>query len=207
MIRLDSQGLIPAITQDAITKEVLMLGYMNPDSLKRTMEEGEVWYYSRSRESLWHKGESSGNFLKVQSIWQDCDGDTLLLKVEPTGPACHTGEPTCFFEQPNINTPFQVVEQGPGILEELYCVIQDRQKELPDNSYTTRLISEGVERVAQKVIEEAGETALAAVVAKRDSLPGEVADLLYHVLVLIAIADVTTEQVWEELRMRRGGKG
>jgi phosphoribosyl-ATP pyrophosphohydrolase len=92
-------------------------------------------------------------------------------------------------------------------LEELYCVIQDRQKELPDNSYTTRLISEGVERVAQKVIEEAGETALAAVVAKRDSLPGEVADLLYHVLVLIAIADVTTEQVWEELRMRRGGKG
>ena len=207
MITLDPQGLVPAIAQDAETKEVLMLGYMSPGSLKRTMEEGEVWYYSRSREDLWHKGEVSGNFLKVRSVWQDCDNDTLLLQVEPNGPVCHTGHQTCFFQPLEEYSQFQRPERGSGILEELYALIQDRQRELPQGSYTARLLTEGVDRIAQKVIEEAGETALAAARADTEHLPGEVADLVYHLLVLLAASGVTPERVWQELRERRGGQG
>ena len=203
MITLDSQGLVPTIAQDAETKEVLMLGYMSPSALKRTLEEGEVWYYSRSRSELWHKGETSGNFLKLRSIWKDCDSDTLLMQVEPSGPTCHTGNTTCFFEQLEDYAEFQEADRGPGILEELYGVIQDRKDDLSQESYTTQLLEAGIDRIAQKVIEEAGETALAAARGDTKHISEEAADLVYHLLVLLSASGVTPDTVWEELRERR----
>ena len=204
-VKLNEQGLVPAIAQDADTGQVLMLGYMNPGSLKRTMEGVQVWFYSRSREDLWHKGEISGNYLNLTEAWLDCDGDTLLLKVKPDGPACHTGETSCFYTpMEQLPEEYEVTENGPGILSELFAVIQDRQRDPPEGSYTAKLLQEGMGRIAQKVIEEAGETAIAAVQDNKEDLPKEVADLLYHTLVLLAASGVTPNQVWEELRNRRG---
>ena len=204
-IKLNEQGLVPAIAQDADTGQVLMLGYMNPGSLKRTVEGVQVWFYSRSREDLWHKGEISGNYLNLKEAWLDCDGDTLLLKVKPDGPACHTGETSCFYTPlEGLPEEYEATETGPGILSELFAVIQDRQSDPPEGSYTAKLLQEGTARIAQKVIEEAGEAALSAVQNDQESLPKEVADLLYHTLVLLAASGVTPNQVWEELRNRRG---
>lgn len=204
-VKLNEQGLVPAIAQDADTGQVLMLGYMNPGSLKRTIEGEQVWFYSRSREDLWHKGEISGNYLNLKEAWLDCDGDTLLLKVKPDGPACHTGETSCFYTpMEQLPDEYEVTETGPGILSELFAVIQDRQRDPPEGSYTAKLLQEGMGRIAQKVIEEAGETAIAAVQDNKENLPKEVADLLYHTLVLLAASGVTPNQVWEELRNRRG---
>ncbi|MBI2856090.1 MAG: phosphoribosyl-AMP cyclohydrolase, partial [Chloroflexi bacterium] len=121
MINLDARGLVPAVTQDANTGQVLMVGYMNPGSIKRTLEGGQVWFYSRSREDLWHKGEVSGSFLNLKEAYMDCDGDTLLLKVEPTGPVCHTGNQSCFFKPMTEDLQYQQEERGPGILEELFA--------------------------------------------------------------------------------------
>lgn len=204
-IKLNERGLVPAIAQDIDTGQVLMLGYMNPGSLKRTVEGGQVWFYSRSQEDLWHKGEVSGNYLNLREAWVDCDGDTILLKVQPDGPTCHTGETSCFFNpMEEVPQDYETSDSGPGILDELFAVIQDRRREQPEGSYTAKLIQEGVPRIAQKVIEEAGETAIAAVQGDKDNLPGEVADLLYHALVLMAASDVSPRSVWEELRRRRG---
>ena len=204
-IKLNEQGLVPAIAQDADTGQVLMLGYMNPGSLKRTVDGVQVWFYSRSREDLWHKGEISGNYLNLKEAWLDCDGATLLLKVTPDGPACHTGETSCFYT-PLDGEPeeYEATETGPGILSELFAVIQDRQRDPPEGSYTAKLLQAGMGRIAQKVIEEAGETAIAAMQEDQEGLPKEVADLLYHTLVLLAASGVTPNQVWEELRNRRG---
>ena len=204
-IKLNEQGLVPAIAQDADTGQVLMLGYMNPGSLKRTIEGVQVWFYSRSREDLWHKGEISGNYLNLKEAWLDCDGDTLLLKVKPDGPACHTGETSCFYTPlDGVPEEYEATETGPGILSELFAVIQDRQRDPPEGSYTAKLLQSGMGRIAQKVIEEAGETAIAAMQEDQEGLPKEVADLLYHTLVLLAASGVTPNQVWEELRNRRG---
>jgi phosphoribosyl-ATP pyrophosphohydrolase/phosphoribosyl-AMP cyclohydrolase len=203
-VKLNEKGLVPAIAQDINTGQVLMLGYMNPGSLKRTVEGGQVWFYSRSQEDLWHKGEISGNYLNLREAWVDCDADTILLQVQPDGPTCHTGERSCFFTpMESLPDEYESTESGPGVLEELFAVIRDRQRELPEGSYTTRLLQDGVARIAQKVIEEAGETAIAAVQGDQDHLPREVADLLYHVLVLLAAAGVKPSAVWEELRKRR----
>ena len=204
-IKLNEQGLVPAIAQDINTGQVLMMGYMNPGSIKRTVEGTQVWFYSRSREDLWHKGEVSGNYLNLREAWLDCDGDTILLKVDPDGPACHTGETSCFFTRMDgLPDEYEGTDSGPGILDELFGVIRDRQREQPEDSYTARLLQEGTGRIAQKVIEEAGETAIAAVQGDNDSLPKEVADLLYHLMVLLAAAGVPPKAVWEELRKRRG---
>lgn len=203
-VKLNEKGLVPAIAQDINTGQVLMLGYMNPGSLKRTLEGGQVWFYSRSQEDLWHKGEISGNYLNLREAWVDCDADTILLKVQPDGPTCHTGEKSCFFTPvESLPEEFEAGESGPGVLDELFAVIRDRQRDLPEGSYTTRLLQEGVPRIAQKVIEEAGETAIAAVQGDRANLPREVADLLYHALVLLAAAGVKPSAVWEELQQRR----
>ena len=203
-VKLNEQGLIPAIAQDVDTGQVLMLGYMNPGSLKRTIEGIQVWFYSRSREDLWHKGEVSGNYLNLREAWLDCDGDTILLKVKPDGPTCHTGETSCFFTpMKELPEEYEVTETGPGILNELFGIIKDRQRDLPEASYTARLLKEGTGRIAQKVIEEAGETAIAAVQGNQEALPKEVADLLYHALVLMAATGVGPNDVWEELRKRR----
>ena len=203
-IKLNEQGLLPAIAQDANTGEVLMMGYMNPGSLKRTVEGVQVWFYSRSREDLWHKGEMSGNYLNLKEAYLDCDADTILLKVDPDGPACHTGQVSCFFNQlEGLSEEYEMTESGPSVLGELFALIKDRQQEMPEGSYTTSLFKEGVARIAQKVVEEAGETAIAAAINDAESLPGEVADLLYHTLVLLAATSVQPEAVYEKLRERR----
>ena len=203
-VKLNEQGLVPAIAQDINTNEVLMLGYMNPGSIKRTVEGVQVWFYSRSREDLWHKGEVSGNYLNLREAWLDCDGDTLLLKVDPDGPACHTGETSCFFSPlEGLPEGYEDTDTGPGILAELFALVQDRQREMPEGSYTVKLLEEGVPRIAQKVIEEAGETAIAAVHGDKEQIPSEIADLLYHTLVLMAASGVKPEEVWAELRERR----
>ena len=203
-VKLNEQGLVPAIAQDINTGQVLMMGYMNPGSIKRTVEGVQVWFYSRSREDLWHKGEVSGNYLNLREAWLDCDGDTILLKVEPDGPACHTGDTSCFFNaMDGLPDEYETTESGPAILDELFAVIRDRQSEQPESSYTARLLQEGTGRIAQKVIEEAGETAIAAVQGDTENLPKEVADLLYHSMVLLASAGVSPKAVWEELRGRQ----
>jgi phosphoribosyl-ATP pyrophosphohydrolase/phosphoribosyl-AMP cyclohydrolase len=204
-VKLNEQGLVPAVAQDINTGQVLMLGYMNPGSLKRTVEGVQVWFYSRSREDLWHKGEVSGNYLNLREAWLDCDGDTILLKVEPDGPACHTGETSCFFTpMDRLPDDYEGTEPGPGILDELFAVIKDRQRDPPEGSYTAELLQEGTGRIAQKVIEEAGEAAIAAAQGDHDNLPKEIADLWYHSLVLLAATGVPPQAVWEELRKRRG---
>ena len=202
-VLLDEKGLAPAICQHAETGEVIMLGYINPGALKRTLEGGEVWFYSRSRADLWHKGEVSGNYMRIRSATIDCDGDVVLLKVIPDGPICHTGNPTCFFTPFDDLPEFDAPEKGPGILEELFSVIQDRKQEMPEGSYTTSLFRGGTDRIAQKVIEEAGEVAIAGVREDQDALVAEMADLLYHSLVLMSSAGVRPEEVWSALRQRR----
>ena len=203
MVQLDDKGLVPAIAQNAATGEVIMLGYMSPGSLKRTLEGGDVWFYSRSRSDLWHKGEVSGNYMRVKSAALDCDGDAVLLQVEPDGPICHTGNPTCFFTPIDQLPDFVGTDKGPAIVEELFAVIQDRKRDLPKDSYTAQLFGKGVEHISQKVIEEAGETALAGAKGDVDHLVAEVADLVYHTLVLLAASGASPEDVWDELRQRR----
>lgn len=202
-IKLDQHGLVPAIAQDVNTGDVLMLGYVNPGALRRTVEGDQVWFYSRSREDLWHKGELSGNFMNLKRASVDCDGDALLLEVEPDGPVCHTGNQTCFFTSLPEQPEYEHKEWGAGVLDELFALIQDRKREMPEGSYTASLLRSGVGRVAQKVIEEAGESALAAAQGQKEALAGETADLLYHALVLLAASGVTPEEVWEVLRERR----
>ena len=203
-VLLDEKGLAPAICQNIETGEVLMLGYVSPGALKRTLEGGEVWFYSRSRSDLWHKGEVSGNYMRIRSASVDCDGDVILLKVVPDGPICHTGEPSCFFTPLEDMPDFESPDKGPGILEELFSVIQDRKEAMPEGSYTTRLFEEGADRIAQKVIEEAGEAAIAGVKGEREHMAEELADMIYHSLALMAAVGVRPEEVWSELRARRG---
>ncbi len=203
-LQLDEKGLVPAVAQNAATGDVIMLGYMNPGSLKRTLEGGEVWFYSRSRSDLWHKGEVSGNYMRIESTSLDCDGDTILLRVNPDGPICHTGNETCFFTSFEELPDFVTAEGGPGVIEDVFAVIQDRKREMPENSYTAELLGAGVDRISQKVIEEAGETAIAAVKGDPEAMVGEISDLLYHTLVLLAATGARPEDVWEELRRRQG---
>ena len=203
MIQLNENGLVPAIAQNADTGEVIMLGYMSPSALKRTLDEGEVWFYSRSRSDLWHKGEVSGNYMRVKSASLDCDSDTILLQVDPEGPICHTGNQTCFFTPLDKLPEFESPDKGPSILDELWAVIQDRQRELPEGSYTTELFRKGVDHIGQKVIEESGEAVIAGVKLDKDALARETADLLYHLLVLISANGGTPEDVYTYLRQRR----
>ena len=204
-VKLDDRGLVPAICQDADTGQVLMLAYVNRESLKRTLESGDMVFYSRSREELWHKGEESGHFLHVQSAQMDCDGDTLLFQVRPDGPACHTGEASCFFTPLAQAPEYDESPAGPGVLQELFQVVKERQQEMPEGSYTASLFKQGTARIAQKVVEEGGEVAIAASTGDKPGLPGEVADLLYHTLVLLADAGLQPEDVWSVLRQRRSG--
>ena len=203
-VRLNSQGLVPAICQDEATGRVLMVAFQNREALSRTLSSGEMWFYSRSRAELWHKGETSGSFLHVVSAQADCDGDVLLYQVRPDGPTCHTGAETCFFTPLEAATPVEAQASGAGVLEELFQTIRQRQDERPEGSYTTRLFAEGTTRIAQKVAEEGTEVALAAATKDHAGLPGEAADLLYHLLVLLADAGMSPEDVFAILRKRQG---
>ena len=204
-IQLDDRGLAPAIAQDARSGKVLMLAHMDREALRRTLETGQAWFFSRSRNELWHKGETSGNFLDVVEVRPDCDGDAILLRVDPAGPACHTGNETCFHQ--DFDRADWTVEQrspvgvGPA-LAALAEVVAERKRDMPESSYTADLFRQGRERIAQKVIEEAGETALAAAAGARDRTVAEAADLLYHLAVLLADADIGLADVAEELAAR-----
>ena len=186
-------GLVPAIVQDAKTEQVLMLGYMNEDSLAKTQETGLVTFYSRSRKELWTKGETSGNTLKLKSITVDCDNDTLLVRAIPTGPTCHEGTVSCFGDKG---------PEGLGFLAYLENLIEGRKTAEADSSYTASLLQGPLRRAAQKVGEEGVETALAAVAETEDKLTSEAADLVYHLLVLLAAKNVKFDRVIAELKSR-----
>lgn len=190
-------GLVPAIVQDAVTRRVLMLGYMNEEALKVTRDRGLVTFWSRTRQSLWTKGETSGNYLEVRDIIEDCDNDTLLIKAIPTGPVCHTGKDTCFDE---INNPEEV--SSPEFLFYLQEVIQDRREFPLEGSYTNHLFSRGLNKIAQKVGEEAVELIIEAKDDNKNLFLGEAADLIYHFLVLLTQKEIGLEEVIDVLKLR-----
>lgn len=202
-VKLNAQGLVTAICQDADTGKVLMVANMSPESIQRTLDSGEMVFYSRSRQELWHKGETSGSYLHVQSAQVDCDGDVLLFQVKADGPACHTGAETCFFTPLTAPSGYDTANSEAGVLDELFHTVKQRQQDMPEGSYTTTLFQEGTARIAQKVGEEGVETALAAATNDHEHLPGEIADLMYHTLVLLADAGLTPDDVWAELRNRQ----
>jgi len=185
-------GLVPAIVQDADTNVVLMLGYMNEESYNKTLKTGKVTFYSRSRQTLWTKGETSGNFLLLDKLLIDCDSDTILVKARPTGPVCHTGSDTCFDE---VNRP-------DDFLYELEKIVAQRHRVMPEGSYTTHLFKKGINKIAQKVGEEATEVVIEAIDDNKDRLLEESADLLYHLIVLLQAKDLTLNDVSDVLRKR-----
>jgi len=186
-------GLIPAVIQDEQTNKVLMLGFMNEEALAQTQATGKVTFFSRTKNRLWTKGEESGNFLNVVSITGDCDHDTLLIKVHPCGPVCHTGSDTCFDEKN---------EEGLWFLKYLQDFITRRRLEMPENSYTTSLFNQGIERMAQKVGEEAVETVIEAMKGDDERLLYEASDLLYHLIVLLTYKGFRIEDLVNELQKR-----
>jgi phosphoribosyl-ATP pyrophosphohydrolase/phosphoribosyl-AMP cyclohydrolase len=190
--KFSADGLIPAVVQDARTREVLTVAYMNQEALRLTLEERETYFWSRSRQALWHKGETSGNSQKVLKVSLDCDNDAVLVEVEPAGPACHTGSYSCFGVEPGLES----------VLNELYSVIERRKEERPDGSYTTYLFNSGLDKILKKVGEEATETIVAA--KNNDGrLSSETADLLYHLLVLLVERGISLDEISRELKQRR----
>lgn len=181
-LKFDENGLIVSVVQDARTKEVLTVAYMNKESLEKTIETGETWFFSRSRQELWHKGETSGNTQKVVALRVDCDQDALVVEVLPKGPACHKGTVSCFSEV------IKEKESSIGsldILETLKNVIKDREEKMPEGAYTTYLFTEGVDKICKKVGEEATEVVIASKNRDSEELKWEAADLIYHLLVLL----------------------
>jgi phosphoribosyl-AMP cyclohydrolase / phosphoribosyl-ATP pyrophosphohydrolase len=199
-VKFDQAGLVPAIVQHAESGQVLMLGYMNQESLQRTLDSGLVWFYSRSRQRLWQKGETSDNVLRVRRVTLDCDGDAILVHADPAGPTCHTGEPSCFF------TPIQGSDAAPPSFEiavDLWTTILQRIRENPEGSYVSKLVASGVDRVSKKVGEEATEVVIAAKNHDKDEIAREMADLWFHSMVLLASEGMTPADVWAELHRRR----
>ena len=191
--RFGADGLIPAIIQDAHTREVLTVAYMNQEALQLTIERGETYLWSRSRNELWHKGETSGNSQTVVNVRLDCDEDAVLVEVEPKGPACHTGAYSCFGTEPEME----------GVLKDLYRLIEDRKEQRPEGSYTTYLFNSGLDKILKKVGEEATETVVAAKNPDTARLTSETADLLYHLMVLLVERGVELGEVVKELKNRR----
>lgn len=186
-----ADGLLPVVVQDAATLKVLMLGYMNREAYEKTLAEGRVTFYSRSRQSLWTKGEISGHYLMVESMYVDCDKDTLLVKATPIGPTCHRGTTSCF------DTP-----DSEGFIRKLQTVIQQRHRDMPEGSYTTKLFIKGVKKIAQKVGEEAVESVVEAVDGNRDRFIYEASDMVYHLLVLLEQMGCSIEDLERELELR-----
>jgi len=212
-INFDDKGLVPAIIQDHKSGQVLMMAYMNAKSLQKTIETGRTWFFSRSRQRLWMKGESSGHIQKVKNIFYDCDEDTLLIQVEQTGAACHTGHYSCFYRcMDGKETEEQVFDldkiydsgkEGPGILYELYDVIANRKKNMPEGSYTTYLFDKGLDKILKKVGEENAEVIIAAKNKDKGELIYEASDLLYHLMVLLVEQGVELSDLFAELKSRR----
>ncbi len=228
LVKFDPQGLIPAVAQDIRTDEVLMLAYMNEESLKKTIETGKAHYYSRSRQKLWLKGETSGHFQQVRSISIDCDGDTLLLKVEQTGAACHTGHRSCFYtrletdelktgktgteaagavsgqaQSETAGNPGSQASPDAGVLEDVFSVIADRLNHPKEGSYTNYLFTKGLDKILKKIGEEACEVVIASKNGTADEIKAEIADLLYHIMVLLVDRGMTLQDIYEELKKRK----
>ena len=187
-------GLVPAIIQDAVTQKVLMLGFMNEEAYQKTLDTKHVTFWSRTRNTLWTKGETSGNFLNLVDIKVECDNDTLLIQAHPDGPTCHTGTDTCWGEENHANPLL--------FLTELQDFINRRKEEMPEGSYTTKLFKEGINKIAQKVGEEALETVIEATNGTSDHLVYEASDLLYHLLVMLTEKGLRIEEVAQELQKR-----
>ena len=208
ILTYNSHGLIPAIVQDKSTRQVLMLAYMNKESLAKTVETGYTWFYSRSRQRLWHKGETSGHVQKVADIRYDCDADTLLITVEQTGVACHEGTYSCFSRVLGDDNRLSAEpEAGDGsaaaVLQELYQVIADRKANPKEGSYTTYLFAKGQDKILKKVGEECAETIIGSKNHSKEELLYEMADLWYHCLVLLAYHNITPDELLAELQRRR----
>ena len=186
-----ADGLLPVVVQDCVTLRVLMLGYMNREAFERTLAEGRVTFFSRSRQTLWTKGETSGNYLLVKEMYADCDGDTLLIQATPIGPTCHRGTTSCF------DTP-----ASEGFIRHLQSVVQQRHRDMPEDSYTTKLFIKGVKKIAQKVGEEAVESVVEAVDGNRDRFIYEASDMIYHLLVLLEQMGCSIEDLERELALR-----
>jgi phosphoribosyl-AMP cyclohydrolase / phosphoribosyl-ATP pyrophosphohydrolase len=209
-LKFDSQGLIPAIIQDEATGRVLTLAYMSRDSLQKSLSERQTYFWSRGRQMIWHKGETSGNTQTITRIEADCDGDTLLIWVEPAGPACHTGEFSCFFTEvfsvePTSGVKQERISQSQRYLEtveRLLQVIKKRKTEMPEGSYTTYLFTKGLDKILKKIGEECAETIIAAKNHSNPELRLEAADLLYHLLVLFVNEGLELEEVLAELEKR-----
>jgi phosphoribosyl-ATP pyrophosphohydrolase/phosphoribosyl-AMP cyclohydrolase len=196
-VNFNADGLIPAIVQDVTTGKVLMLGYMNRESLEKTIETGRTWFWSRSRQKLWNKGETSGNYHEVKAISLDCDNDTLLVEVIPHGPTCHTGNYSCFYRRKE-NEYTQS-----SIITEVYNVIMDRKEKMPEGSYVAKKMKEGLDRILKKVAEEAGEFIIAAKNQNEKEIVYELGDLVFHSLLVLGYLDVPISKLYEELRARR----
>ncbi len=199
-VKFDEKGLVPVVVQDVKTHNVLMMAYMNRESLEMTLETGGMVYYSRSRQKLWRKGETSGHFQTLRELKLDCDGDTLLALVSQEGPACHTGHYSCFFESLYGKDEFS---GGYGIIDELFAVIEDRRDNPKEGSYTNYLFDKGIDKICKKVGEEAAEIIIAAKNAAPDEIRYESADFLYHLLVLLCERGLTPAEVFAELEKRR----
>ncbi|HEY3041632.1 MAG TPA: bifunctional phosphoribosyl-AMP cyclohydrolase/phosphoribosyl-ATP diphosphatase HisIE [Pyrinomonadaceae bacterium] len=209
-INFDAAGLIPVVVQDARTRRVLTLAYMNAESLRKTLETRETWFWSRSRSSLWHKGETSGNTQKVVDLMLDCDCDALTVLVMPKGPACHTGAESCFHNELQDAGAFEVAPTSDSsnfaeVLDNLYRLVESRKRERPEGSYTTYLFDQGLDKILKKVGEESTEMIIAAKGEDRNALVKETSDLLYHLVVLLVERGLSLEEVRDEL-VRRSKK-
>jgi phosphoribosyl-AMP cyclohydrolase / phosphoribosyl-ATP pyrophosphohydrolase len=204
-VKWDSDGLVPAIIQDAVSKEVLMMAYMNRESLHKSCESGETWFWSRSRGELWHKGATSGHIQKIRSMRYDCDGDTLLVRVEQQGAACHTGRYSCFFNEipvSGVNDDPRESEERFAMLNQLETTIAQRYAERPSGAYTTYLFEKGVDKILKKVGEEAAEVIIASKNQDNDELRSEVSDLIFHLMVLLRERGLSLDEVMRELGAR-----
>jgi len=202
-IKWDAQGLVPTIVQDAQTRQVLMVAYMSAESLRQTLDKGETVFWSRSRGKIWHKGATSGNIQKVREISVDCDADTLLILVDPAGPACHTGATSCFYRSLDEFAALdEDTSMSDDILDRLETIIEDRKANPKPGSYTSSLFEAGANKIAQKVGEEATEVIVAALGQGRTEQIGELSDLIYHALVLMAQFDISLDDVRAELTRR-----
>lgn len=203
-LKFNKEGLIPAIVQDYYTREVLILAYMNEESLEKTLKSNLATFWSRSRNKLWTKGETSGNFLTVVTIKYDCDSDALLLEVIPKGPACHTGHISCFYRDLYVNENIEV--GNVDILNEIAKTIDDRKANPSEESYTNYLLKEGIDKICKKVGEEATETVIAAKNNNKEEIAAEAGDLIYHLEVLLAKLDMNLNDVYKVLQKRHGKK-
>ena len=207
VLRFNEQGLIPAIVQDVATGRVLMLAYMNREALERTLATGLVHYWSRSRVQLWQKGETSGHIQHLRDLRYDCDADTLLVIVEQEGAACHTGEPSCFFQHfAETSEPMQLPVSA-GLLQQIYAVVQERKRRAPQESYVASLMARGQDHVLKKVIEEAAEVLMASKDGRREAIVYEMADLWFHAIVALGWHDISPQEVLQELQRRFGKSG